>query len=93
MSKKTTLTLPERVDISQGDVLQAKMDKLLAKDVSKIELKADKVERADSAGIQLLLSFQIAATAAGREVIILKPSEELLNAAELLGTTGLLIKQ
>ena len=90
MSDKTTLTLPDKLDIAQADSVKERMDKALAKDVSKIEIKADKVERVDSAGIQLLLSFKAAAIKSDKEIILLKPSEELLAAAELLGSTELL---
>ena len=90
MSKKTTITLPEQLDISQGVSIRDKMDKTLDKDANSIEIKADKVERADSAGIQLLLSFQAAAMAKNKEVTLLKPSDELLAAVKLLGATELL---
>lgn len=90
MSKKSTLTLPERLDISQTDALMNKMEKVLSKDSLKIELKAEKVERADSAGIQLLLSFQMAAIDMGKEVSVLNPSEDFLAAADLLGARELL---
>lgn len=90
MSQKSTMTLPERLDISQANVIKDRMDKALAKNVAKIEVKADKVERADSAGIQLLLSFKAAVKEQGRELVLLKPSDELLIAAELLGSAELL---
>lgn len=90
MTQKTTLTLPERLDITQADSIRDRMEKALAKQASKIEMKADKVERADSAGIQLLLSFIAAARDANMEMILLKPSDELLAAVELLGSTELL---
>ena len=90
MSDKTTLTLPEQLDISQVDSLKDRMDKSLAKDVSIFELSADKVERVDSAGIQLLLSFKNAVKEANKEFKLLKPSDEFLAAADLLGTTELL---
>ena len=90
MSNKTTLTLPERLDIAQADSVKERMNKALAKDASIVEIKADKVERVDSAGIQLLLSFKAAVLENDKEIILLKPSDELLAAAELLGSTELL---
>ena len=90
MSDKTTLTLPERLDIAQADSVKDRMNKALAKDASIVEIKADKVERVDSAGIQLLLSFKAAVLENDKEIILLKPSDELLAAAELLGSTELL---
>ena len=90
MSDKTTLSLPEQLDISQVDSLKDRMDKALAKDVSIFELSADKTERVDSAGIQLLLSFKNAVQEANKEFKLLKPSDEFLAAADLLGATELL---
>jgi len=90
MSAKTTITLPEKLDISQVDSIKDRMDKTLSKDATQVEVNADKVERIDSAGIQLLLSFIAAVKEAGKEVHLLKPSDELLAAAEMLGTTELL---
>ena len=90
MSDKTTLTLPEQLDIAQVDSLKDRMDKALAKEVSIVELSADKIERVDSAGIQLLLSFKNAVQEADKEFKLLKPSDEFLAAADLLGSTELL---
>lgn len=90
MSKKTTITLPEKLDISQGVSIRDKMDATLNKDADNIEIKADKVEHADSAGIQLLLSFHAAAVAKNKQITLLKPSEAFLAAANLLGANELL---
>lgn len=90
MSKKTTISLPEHFNISQGASMRDKMDKTLDKDADTIEIKADKVERADSAGIQLLLSFRATAVANNKKVTFSKPSEELLAAVKLLGASELL---
>jgi len=87
MSDKTTLTLPENFDISQAKAVKERMEKSLAKDVSKVDVKADSVDRADSASIQLLLSFQNAVIDSGKEFTILKPSNEFLAAIEILGAT------
>ena len=90
MSDKTTLTLPEQLDIAQVESLKDRMDKALAKEVSTFELNAEKIERVDSAGIQLLLSFKVAVQEAGKEFKLLKPSDEFIAAADLLGSTELL---
>jgi len=87
MSDKTTLTLPEQLDITQVDSIKDRMNVTLEKDASKVEVKADKVERLDSAGIQLLLSFKAAVEGAEKEFVLLKPSDEFLAGAALLGTT------
>ncbi|MCP3674946.1 MAG: STAS domain-containing protein [Gammaproteobacteria bacterium] len=90
MSDKTTLTLPEQLDIAQVVSLKDRMDKALAKEVSVFELIAEKIERVDSAGMQLLLSFKNAVQEANKEFKLLKPSDEFLTAADLLGSTELL---
>ncbi len=90
MSDKTTLTLPEQLDIAQVASLKDRMDKALAKEVSIFELTAEKIERVDSAGMQLLLSFKNAVQEANKEFKLLKPSDEFLAAADLLGSTELL---
>lgn len=90
MSDKATFTLPEQMDIAQVESVRDRMNKTLEKEVSIIEVKAEKVERIDSVGMQLLLSFKAAIIESGKEMTLMKPSDDLLTAAELLGTTGLL---
>ena len=90
MSKKSTLSLPERLDISEAVSLKERMDKALDKDSTVLDVKADKVERVDSAGVQLLLSFRAAAIEAGKEVSLSNPTDEFLAAVELLGAMELL---
>ncbi|MFT5519874.1 MAG: anti-anti-sigma regulatory factor [Enterobacterales bacterium] len=90
MSKKCTLSLPERLDISEAVSLKERMDKALDKDSTVLDVKADKVGRVDSAGVQLLLSFKAAAIEAGKEVNLSNPTDEFLAAVELLGAMELL---
>ncbi|PCJ50000.1 MAG: hypothetical protein COA74_04215 [Gammaproteobacteria bacterium] len=90
MSKRSTLSLPERLDISEAESLRERMNKALEKDAEAYDIKADKVTRADSAGLQLLLSFSGAVSKLGKEMKITHPSDEFLAAAELLGVTELL---
>ncbi len=90
MSDKTTLSLPEQLDIGQVESIRVRMNKTLAKDAANIEVKTEKVDHVDSAGMQLLLSFRAAAINSGKAVTLIKPSDEFLAAAELLGTSELL---
>ncbi len=90
MSDKATFTLPVQLDIAQVESVKDKMDKTLEKEVSTIEVKAEKVERMDSAGMQLLLSFRATIIESGRKMTLVKPSDDLMAAAELLGTSELL---
>ena len=90
MSKKSTLSLPERLDISEADSLKERMDKALDKDSTVLDIKADKVERLDSAGLQLLLSYKTAVSNAGKKMSFSNPTAEFLAAVKLLGATELL---
>jgi len=90
MSDKTILTLPDQLDIGQIESIQDRMNKTLAKEAQQVEVKADSVERVDSAGMQLLLSFKKAIISSGKTINLIKPSDELLAAADLLGATELL---
>lgn len=90
MSDKTTLTLPVQLDIAHVETLKDKMDKAFMKEVSIFELNANKIERVDSAGIQLLLSFKVTIKEAGKEFKLVKPTEEFIRAVDLLGATELL---
>ncbi len=87
---KTTITLPEKFDISAVNGLKSRMEKALEKDVSMIEIGAQNVEVLDSAAVQLLLSFQKQVHSEGREVRFIKASEKMVSGTELLGATQLL---
>ena len=50
-----------------------------------IIIESEQVERVDTAALQLLLSFYLFATDAGKQVIWNKPSDVLCHAFELLG--------
>jgi len=90
MSKKSTLSLPNRLDISEVVSLKDRMDKALEKDSTVVDVKADKVQRLDSAGLQLLLSFKAAVINADKVMSLSNPTDEFLAAVELLGATELL---
>lgn len=84
MINKTSLSLGESLDISQATSLHGRMLRALEKS-STIELKADAVQKADTAGLQLLLSLKKEVTMQGGEIIWKKPSKNLLDSAQLLG--------
>ena len=86
---KTTLTLPEKFDISIISGLKGRFQKALEKEADTIEMNADAVMHMDSSAIQLILSFQKAAAGQSKEVKIIKASEGFETAAELLGAHSL----
>ena len=86
MASKTSFSCGSAVDIVNVNSLQQRLLKALDKS-STIELKADKVEKADSAGLQLFVAANKELNAAGGQMIWKKPSESLLTAAKQLGLT------
>ena len=90
MSKKVTLSLPERLGINEAESLKERMVKALDKESTILDIKADKVEHLDSAGLQLLLSYKTAVSNAGKEMSLSNPTAEFLAAVELLGALELL---
>lgn len=86
---KTSLTLPEKFDITGIEALKGRFQKALEKDADTIEINAQAVTNMDSSGAQLLLSFQKAAQAMDKEVNIIKISDDFETASEILGLQNL----
>ena len=84
MADKSSFSCGEHVDISQAIQLHQRLKRCVAKDVT-VELKADKIQKADTAGLQLLLAAVKDLHEAGNEVCWRKPSEAFISAAETLG--------
>ena len=84
MSTKTTLSLGKLLDVSQAEALYKKMAASLDK-ASVIQLNADKVERADVAGLQLVLALSNEAQTRGGKILWHKPSTVLTDMATSLG--------
>ncbi|GAB2196648.1 STAS domain-containing protein [Sessilibacter sp. MAH4] len=89
MSEKTSFSCGEHLDITQVASLHARLSKAIAK-ASVIELKADKVVKADTAGLQLFVSLQKEISGNGGKIIWRSPSDALINAAKLLGLSKVL---
>jgi len=87
---KTSVTLPEKLDIGCVANLKGRLEKALAKEATTIELNAAGVEVVDSSSIQLLLSFQNEVYNQGKEVQIVKSSDAMLSGSTLMGVDGLL---
>jgi len=84
MTNKTSLSLGENLDISNVSKLHSRLTSSLQKS-STIELKADTVKKADSAGLQLLLTIKREVENIGGSIVWKKPSKELVDTAVLLG--------
>ncbi len=82
--KKTTVNLGAALDIANASALKGRLQNALAKDMS-VLLIADKVEKADTAGLQLIYAFINAVQAKGYNVSWQKPSDKLIQASEILG--------
>ena len=90
MSNKSTLSLPQRLDINEASSLKDRMNKALEKDATTFDVKADSVEHVDSAGMQLLISFKNAVNSSGKKMNLTNPSDNFKTEIELLGATELL---
>ncbi len=84
MTNKTSFSCGEALDIVHAVALQNRLLKSLEKS-SVIELKADAVQKADSAGLQLMAVLAREVEKTGGRLIWKKPSEPLITAARQLG--------
>ena len=83
-AKKTTVSLGTALDIVNASSLKARLENALAKNLS-VTLVGDKVERADTAGLQLIYSFIKKVEQQGCKVTWQKPSDNLIQSSEVLG--------
>ena len=84
MATKTSFSCGDALDIAHATALHSRLQKSLQKS-STIELKADGVERVDTAGLQLMVSLNSEVQRCGGELIWKNPSKPLLAAARSLG--------
>ena len=82
--KKTTVSLGSALDIANASALKTRLENALAKSLS-VTLIGDKVERADTAGLQLIYSFIKQVEHQGCKVSWQKPSDNLIQSSEVLG--------
>ncbi|MGB0496526.1 MAG: STAS domain-containing protein [Kangiellaceae bacterium] len=87
MANKTTVSLGSALDIVHVGSLKPRLLAALEKKPH-VVLIADKVERSDTAGIQLIYSFINYAKDKDVAVSWQKPSVNLLNTIEKLGMTN-----
>jgi len=84
LSNKTTVSLGDALDIANASKLKERLQSSLSKkDV--IVLIADKVKKADTAGLQLVYAFMKAGIDLGKSVSWQKPSDKLIQVSEKLG--------
>ncbi len=84
MPTKTTFSCGEALDIVHVGPLRDRLRKALEKSYT-IELKADKVEKADTAGLQLFVILAKTVKQHNGSLIWKKPSDALLATAKSLG--------
>lgn len=86
MASKFDFTLPEQLTIAAVAALYEELEALIARqDCDEVVLNASGVKRADTAGVQLLLSFVIAVREGHFSLSWNKPSKILMEAAAVLG--------
>ncbi|ARN74983.1 STAS domain-containing protein [Oceanicoccus sagamiensis] len=90
MTNRTSFSCGENLDIAHANSMHQRLQKSLQKSAV-IELKADKVSKADTAGLQLLAALAIEVTRRGGHLIWKKPSDTLLTTAQQLGLSQALM--
>ncbi|WP_045860423.1 STAS domain-containing protein [Teredinibacter purpureus] len=86
MPASINFNLPENMTIANIHGLHEEFEALVdKKDCDAVVLVADAVQRADTAGLQLLLAFMRATRERQISVTWDHPSKQLCNAADLLG--------
>lgn len=82
--KKASVSLGHAIDVAQVERLKLRLNNALEKDLP-VVLISDKVERADTAGFQLIYAFIHELEQNGHKVSWQKPSQQLLQISEILG--------
>ncbi|MBL4827748.1 MAG: STAS domain-containing protein [Spongiibacteraceae bacterium] len=84
MATNSNFTCGSALDIANVNTLLARLNKTLEK-TSTITIKADKITKCDTAGLQLFIALKQEISQTGGQLIWKKPSEALINSAKLLG--------
>ncbi|MBV1910157.1 MAG: STAS domain-containing protein [Kangiellaceae bacterium] len=84
MSDKTTVSLGTALDIMHAAGLKERLQSALAKKPH-IVLISDKVERADTAGLQLIYAFKQEVEKQNKQLSWQKPTNGLIEASKSLG--------
>lgn len=84
MASKSSISCGKCLDITQAEKLQKRLLAALEKNCD-IELTGESVDRADTAGLQLLLALHKAVKQQGTTITWKHPSETLITTAQRLG--------
>ncbi|MET1255047.1 STAS domain-containing protein [Aliikangiella maris] len=84
MNKKATVSLGNALDIAHAANLKGRLETALHKQLP-VVLVASNIERADTAGLQLVYAFIEAVQHQGGSVTWQKPTDVLIQASEILG--------
>lgn len=84
MSKNTTVSLGKALDIEHAAIMKERLVAALKKK-SRIVLVSDKVEKVDTAGLQLIYAFKLEVETLNKQLSWQKPSKVLKNACHALG--------
>lgn len=84
MSKKTTVSLGNALDIMNVSGLKARLSSAMEKKLT-VVLIADKIDKVDTAGIQLIYAFIKKIEQQDNTVVWQKPSDTLLQISETIG--------
>lgn len=80
------MTLPDSLTVAQANSLHDEFENLLSKEnIEELVVHADKVNRADTAGLQLMLAVVNATKERQIGLTWDKPSEKLVEVANTLG--------
>ncbi|MCO7226121.1 STAS domain-containing protein [Pleionea sp. CnH1-48] len=85
MGNKVSVSCGSHLDIQHANALKERLVKALEKNPESFVINGGKVERTDSAGVQLLFSFIREARQKDIDISWQKPSEELLRGVQILG--------
>lgn len=84
MATKTSFSCGEQLDINAVHALQERLYKSLDKSPV-VEMKADAVAKADTAGLQLCVALKKELLLRDGQIVWKKPTDALIQAAEQLG--------
>jgi len=84
VAEKTTFSCGDSLDIHVASSLHKRLQKSMHKALT-IELKADGVTKADTAGLQVFVSLRNELKTLGGDIVWKKPSDDLVRASDLLG--------
>lgn len=84
MKDKTSISLGESLCIAQAQSMHNRLNKALEKSTT-IEIKASAIKKIDTAGLQLIISLKKEVDIQEGNIVWVKPSDELIESASLLG--------